>query len=417
MLRRYVAPGLLQLLFLAACAGGGSHSGDPSPPPPPPPGQVIAGPGPNVATLTVNAGPAKTVNTAFVSVTVCQPGSATTCQTIDGIEVDTGSFGLRIIASVLSPALASALPQQQVGSVPVVECAQFADGYGWGPVKNADVTISSEKASNIPIQVIADPAFTNPVPTDCSSSGPQENTVAAFGANGILGVGPFAEDCGSGCVTAALPGTYYLCPTNGSACTNTTEPLNLQVSNPVVSFTASGDTNGVIVELPSVPASGADTVTGALVFGIGTQSNNGLGSATVLTTDTNSGLLNVNFNGTSYPMSYLDSGSNADYFTDSALSVCATGTAGAGFYCTAATLTATLHGVNNAALTANFSIANASTMFTTAPNGTAFAQLGGPIPIAAQTFDFGLPYHYGRNVFTAIEGHNTPGGMGPYIAY
>ena len=32
-------------------------------------------------------------------------------------------------------------------------------------------------------------------------------------------------------------------------------------------------------------------------------------------------------------------------------------------------------------------------------------------------FDWGLPFFYGRTVFTAIEGAATPGGAGPYWAY
>ena len=41
------------------------------------------------------------------------------------------------------------------------------------------------------------------------------------------------------------------------------------------------DNNGVIIELPSISASGASNPSGGLlVFGIGTQSNNGLASAT-----------------------------------------------------------------------------------------------------------------------------------------
>jgi hypothetical protein len=28
-----------------------------------------------------------------------------------------------------------------------------------------------------------------------------------------------------------------------------------------------------------------------------------------------------------------------------------------------------------------------------------------------------LPFFFGRNVFTAIEGRNTSGGMGPFVAY
>jgi len=40
--------------------------------------------------------------------------------------------------------------------------------------------------------------------------------------------------------------------------------------------------------------------------------------------------------------------------------------------------------------------------------------LGGPNP---GTFDWGLPFFYGLNVYTAIEGQNTPAGTGPYVAY
>ena len=50
------------------------------------------------------------VNSAFTSVTVCAPGSSTNCQTIDNILVDTRSWGLHLVSSVLSPVLS--LPQQ-----------------------------------------------------------------------------------------------------------------------------------------------------------------------------------------------------------------------------------------------------------------------------------------------------------------
>jgi hypothetical protein len=408
---------LSALLLLASCGGGSGYSpgggGGGG-------GGGIAGPGPNVTTLTVEVGPAGPafVNLPFITITVCAPNTAN-CQTIDHIEVDTGSTGLRIIASVLNPALLSALPHQLVGATttPVVECAQFADGYSWGPVVSADLTISSEMASGIPVQVIGDPAFTQ-VPVDCSSPVPnQEDTVATFGANGILGVGVFAQDCGSACTTSVIAGTYYGCPTNGGSCTGIGEPINLQVSHPVAAFAT--DNNGVIVELPSAAPGGLIHATGALVFGIGTAANNTLGEAVsaILATNPGSGTVTVTFNGVQYPLSAIDSGSNALYFTDGSLSVCAPGTPGAGFFCTPANLSATLATINSTQLTANFTAGDATAMLQNNPTGAVFPQLAGPIGAAnAQTFDFGLPFFYGRDVYTAIEGRPA-GQTGPYIAY
>jgi hypothetical protein len=418
-MHRYLALTFSALLMLTSCGGsglsgygtgGGGGGGG---------GGGIAGPGPNVAALTVKIGPAGPgfVNIPFVTITVCAPNTSN-CQTIDNIEVDTGSTGVRIIASVLNASLLSALPQQLVGATttPVVECAQFADGYSWGPVVSADVSISSETASGIPIQVMGDSAFTQ-IPSDCSSPVPnEEDTVATFGANGIIGVGVFAQDCGSACATGVVTGTYYGCPTNGAACTGVMEPTNLQVSHPVAAFAS--DNNGVIIELPGVSAGGAASATGALVFGIGTESNNGFGNATVLQTDPGSGTINVTFKGVQYPLSAIDSGSNAFYFTDSALGVCAQGTAGAGFFCTSTNLSATITTLTSTQLAANFTIGSATTMFTSNPAAAAYPQLAGPIgATSSQTFDFGLPYFYGRNIFTAIEGHNAGGSTGPFVAY
>jgi len=61
--------------------------------------------------LSSTAAPAAAVgvvNTAYVTVTLCAPGG-TTCQTIDHVSVDTGSYGFRVIASVLNSSLAQAL--------------------------------------------------------------------------------------------------------------------------------------------------------------------------------------------------------------------------------------------------------------------------------------------------------------------
>ncbi|MGB0014382.1 MAG: DUF3443 family protein, partial [Candidatus Sulfotelmatobacter sp.] len=167
--------------FLAACGGGSSSST---------PAQTIAPSGGNVASITVNGGPTGNyVDASFTSVTVCVPGTAT-CQTIDGVLVDTGSSGLRILSSVLT----IPLPQQTSGGNPVVECFPFVSGYTWGPVQTADVEMASEKASSVPVQVLSDTDFT--APASCTDNGTSSDTVESLGANGIVGVGLFTQDCG-----------------------------------------------------------------------------------------------------------------------------------------------------------------------------------------------------------------------------
>ena len=80
----------------------------------------------NVQTLTVDAGPSGSdVNVLYTDVTICTPGSPTQCQTIDHVIVDTGSTGLRILASVLSPSLNLPLMAAS-SSQTLANCAQLA---------------------------------------------------------------------------------------------------------------------------------------------------------------------------------------------------------------------------------------------------------------------------------------------------
>src|SRR5260370_22219259 len=147
--------------------------------------------------MSVNSGPdGNYANGAFTSVTVCVPGTSS-CQTISGVLVDTGSAGMRLLSS----ALTISLPQQKASDGdPVVECLPFVNGYTWGPVEIADLQISGEKASSLPIQVLSDSDFR--APTASVNNGPSEDTLTAPGANGTLGVGTFAQDYGDGCATA-----------------------------------------------------------------------------------------------------------------------------------------------------------------------------------------------------------------------
>ncbi len=388
--------------FLIACGGGSSHNHL----------STIAPPGTNVAAIAVNGGPLGDYpDAAFVSVMVCVPGTST-CQTIDDVLVDTGSFGLRILSS----ALTVSLPQQKAADGnPVAECLTFLASYTWGPVQAADVQIAGEKASSVPIQVLSDTDF--PAPSQCTSSGfGSADTLNNLGANGLLGVGLAAQDCGSACVTSTGPGLYFKCPSSG--CVPTVEALAQQVINPIALFAT--DNNGVIVELPAVSSGGEASVSGSMVFGIGTQSNNGLGGATVYTAP--DGSFTTSYNGQSYPGSFLDSGSNGYFFLNSSLTGltdCGNNSSAPGFYCPANTQSfkATNQGSNAASGTVSFSISNAETLFANQSN-FGLGDLGGASSNSAPFyFDWGLPFFFGRNVFVAIAGASTPGGAGPYWAY
>src|ERR1700730_17054337 len=140
---RAVASGLVLLSSLSSlsCGGGGSSAGSTGT------GTVPAAT--NVLSVVVDAGPnGNSVNTLFATVTVCVPGT-TECQTIERIQVDTGSNGLRILAPVLT--LNLPVTAASDGNS-LVECTQFVDGYSWGPVSLADVKVSGESASSVPIQ-------------------------------------------------------------------------------------------------------------------------------------------------------------------------------------------------------------------------------------------------------------------------
>jgi len=417
------------VLGISACGGGGNNSSSPPPAPACISQAVLGTPqtaSGNVAPITVDGGPvvgnalAGTINQAYTSVTVCAPGTSN-CQTIDHVWVDTGSYGLRLMCT---PFVAKLPPSQQNGNT-VANCGQFVTSYIWGAVRTADVKIGGESASSIPLQVIADAAVPATAPSSCST-GTAQNTVSGptgLGANGILGIGVFREDCGPGCAAPniAPSGWYYTCP--GGTCQPVNMATGLQLQNVVGHFAT--DNNGSLIQLPPLTAAGAATATGSLIFGIGTQANNALGSAMVFGANPASGLIQTStlFGDLTEPASYIDSGSNAFFFNNSSLAQC-TGMS-AGLYCPAATtpLTATMlpfdTPTNPASFTYNFSIANIAS----SPN-LAFNNVGGPSGPCNNTsgppctFAWGLPFFYGRTVFTALEMTTINGTTttGPFFA-
>lgn len=413
-------------LVMTGCGGGGGGGGAGLPAslpatgstpgtggtsPPSGGGATVAGP--NVTAIILDAGPAGAtgiVNAPYVSLTVCAPGTSS-CQTIDHIILDTGSSGLRLMASAVNNRSAL-LQQADASNNPIAECAQFVSSYSWGSVKVADVTMGSLTAASVPVQIIADPDFAS-VPATCSNAGAANNTVASLGGNGLLGVGSFRQDCGDACVAKAIPGTYYACP-GGNGCSATALPLGKQVTNPVALLPS--DNNGVLIQLPAIDPRGATNVIGSLVLGIGTRANNALGSAQAYGVDSSGDFTTV-FNGQTYLHSFIDSGSNFFFFGTTALPTCPN-MGESGFYCPASTqsLTAVNLGTNGTSGSVTFSVANAHTQFTSNTAATAFSNVAGTFP-GGTGFDWGLPFFFGRNVFSAIEGASTPAGTGPYVAY
>jgi hypothetical protein len=410
----------LLALLVTACGGGGGGSGgasttansssnsgaagptvtNTSPAP-----QVLAA---NAVRVTVDSGVSNVPNMPFVSITLCAPGTSE-CQTIDHVLVDTGSWGVRVFASQLPASMK--LPQQKDASGNLVaECMQFFDGYTWGPVRLADLQIAGEKAASLPIQVI-DPNYPT-LPADCANLGASRNTPGTLQANGILGIGVFKHDCGANCVTQALAGTYYAC--QGLPCTSIPLAEEFQVANPVPYFAT--DNNGSMLSLPTV-SGGAPSVSGQLVFGIGTQANNALGSAQVIGVSPSNGTFTTVHNGITYSRSILDSGSTGLFFQTAAMPACPS--PNAAYYCPASTLqlSALIEGVNGTTSAVNFSVGNAASIAQTYAGESALPLLAGPAFVTSTIFDWGLPFFYGRNVYAAVEQKATPGGTGPYVAY
>ena len=215
----------------------------------------------------------------------------------------------------------------------LVECTQFADGYSFGPIKQADVTIGTQALSNVSVQVIGDPAY--PAATlansACTSNTPtEEDTIATFGATGIIGVGFFLADCGPTCPSDGS--VYNAC--SATACTGYAASEAEQLPNPGSLF-PTGSNNGVEITLPEVPTSGLASVAGTLVFGVGTDASALPSGANVMSVNAGSGEFSATYNGKVLPQSIMDSGSNAYFFPNVAplLTLCAA--PNTSFYCPA----------------------------------------------------------------------------------
>jgi hypothetical protein len=275
----------------------------------------------------------------------------------------------------------------------------------WGPVKTAGVLLGNEPAVQVPIHVI-DSTF-GTAPAGCSGA---YQTPADAGYNGSLGVSFFSQDCGTTCSAGPGNGIYYAC--SGAACSGAAVALSSQVQNPVALLPV--DNNGVIVQLPSVPSNGSPSVNGYLVLGIGTRSNNVPSGVTAYAAN-GSGNFVTSFNGSNLN-GFIDTGSNGLFFpTPSAVTLPDCAFPDSAWYCPAATrdLSATNEGASGVPSgVVSFQIANFDALLAS-PANNVFSDIGGD----NVDFDWGLPFHLGRNVYIGIEGKGSSLGTGLYWAY
>jgi len=362
---------------------------------------VFAAPA-NVLNVNVNPGiNGQGVDQPFGHVTVCTPGT-NNCQRIGRLLIDTASFGLRIFAQ----ALTVPLPAQKSGPDAIGECVFFGSSTAWGRVATADVKMAGEPTiSNLPVQII-NPQFPSVGhrPAACNRIGvPIARNPLQANFNGILGVGLVQFDCPA-CVSSTPANGYYACISTN--CTRTTEPLVLQVQNPVALLPV--DNNGVALSLPLPPVSGAASLTGQLVFGINTGSNNQIpGTFKIYTADPTFLTFTTRFHNTPIGFSFIDSGSNGFFYDNPSLPVCPG--IEAPWYCPAAltaqhATTIGSDGLNSTVV--NFVIANAESLFLT--GNAAFFDLGGNLG-SGMLFDWGLPFFFGRRVFVGIAGKSIAG--------
>jgi hypothetical protein len=147
--------------------------------------------------------------------------------------------------------------------------------------------------------------------------------VVTSGRNGVgssNGSASASSDCGSACVGTEneQEGIYWSCPAaGGSSCALASGmTLAAQAANPVASFPTANI--GSILRFASIGATEATTGTSYLVFGIGTESYNKLGGATLLIAS-DGGVIPTIFDGGALSSSFIGFGSNALFFGDSTL--------------------------------------------------------------------------------------------------
>lgn len=371
----------------------------------------------------------QTPNTPSVSVTICADAAKTNCVTINNILLDTGSTGLRVLASAMGSALENSLPHVQVAGADLAECYGYADStYYWGPMKMAYVTLGSESTSvAVPIQV-ADYSFGDSkvftsgsgtgacyqslASTDSANgmSAPTQLGDASVSGNGILGVNFLVQDCGADCVSRSDLGLYFTC--TGSTCNPSAAALSQQASNPIGAMPY--DNNGIYLNFPA-PTNGAGTdVTGNYAFlGIGTQANNTPGSSVVSMyadpslSDKCGSLMTSDWEGQSV-CSFLDSGTSIlsfPNFTNNPLP-----TDSQGYYTPSLLTTVTVRNYSSTCVTnqTNMSVENIDTISQSYDILQYIGIEAGQNDGEAGDVTYGFPFFLGQSIYVGLEGTSSP---------
>ena len=363
------------------------------------------------------AGAANNANVPYVSIKICSPGSTTNCQTIDHVEVDTGSSGIRMASAALSATLqpGKGLPPVTVTApggttaTALTECEVYVSSYAYGPVVSADIYIAGKLVKNANMQVFGTPGYT--VPTGCSSQGGTEtDTVQAFGGNGLIGIGFDLID----------QGLFFDCQTSSTSTCVADASSYAGVPSIVPLF--SSDNNGVVIKLPPVAAAGSTTpVVGTLTFGVSTQANNTPAAATLAIVNDNNGTFQTQIGGT-WSSAYIDSGTFVMFFNDPAdklLTVCSTTSPNTGFYCPSTPQSIPLvvanAGTQTSLGTLTYQVGNADQVNTAAT--MAFSNIAGPTSTTSTLngtyVAYGLSFFYGRNMYFLFNSKTAPGtGLG-----
>lgn len=161
-------------------------------------------------------------------------------------------------------------------------------------------------------------------------------------------------------------------------------------------------------------------MTGSLILGIGTASNNQPSGVTVLPTDL-SGRIVTHFNpspGVSrQEAGIFDSGSSALFFSDSSLSIPLCPGKLSFLYCPSSpvTFSATNTGLSGSpSSVVSFQIANPTALLSS--GNAAISNMGGPA-FSTGLLDWGLPFFFGRTVYAGFSGKPSVLGTGPFWAY